>query len=143
MVELSKIGPVGGSGGETYAFAIPKDERIVEVYARADWYVDGLICYHSLITDDVPYIGGEGGVENVFVLAPGEYITGLSGRYGIYIDTVKIHTSKRESVEIGGNGDGGEFDYALMAPEGHEIVGLFGTASDVVNSMGIITRSLP
>jgi hypothetical protein len=79
--------------------------------------------------------GGSGGQLNVFRLDSGEYITRISGRYGEYIDSIRIQTNKRTSPVFGGRG--GDRDFRIDVPSGNQAVGFSGRAGDSLDAIGL------
>lgn len=136
------MGPVGSVGGYPFAnYTVPEGARIKAIHVRAATYVDAL---HIVYIDDageavtMPGIGGMGGAPHVFELEQDEYLTGISGRCGWFIDRLVLHTNKRLSPSYGGLG--GEEDFYLTAPQGHELVGFFGRAGWFLDALGIVAR---
>jgi hypothetical protein len=80
--------------------------------------------------------GGSGGRLSVFSLDPDEYITGISGRYGDTIDSLRIQTNKRASQLYGGGG--GNRDYRLEVPRDTQAVGFVGRSGNLVDAIGLI-----
>lgn len=74
-------------------------------------------------------------------LDPGEYIIGISGRYGDHINSIRFYTNKKTSPVFGGSGGTGIFGYT--APNGHMIVGFFGRAGDNLDAIGVLYAPLP
>lgn len=85
-----------------------------------------------------PPVGGLGGFHHTFYLEDDEYLIGISGRCGWYVDSIRLHTNKRVSESYGG--EGGERDYALMAPAGYEIAGLYGRSDWYIDALGVWLR---
>ncbi len=69
------------------------------------------------------------------VTAGNEYIIGFSGRYGDYIDSLKIQTNKRTSPQFGGSG--GRQDFRVRVPSGNRAVGLIGRSGRYLDALGI------
>jgi hypothetical protein len=94
-----------------------------------------------------PRHGGSGGTVTSFRLGADEYITGISGRSGDYIDSLRIHTNRRESPLFGGSG--GNRDFRIVVPEGNQAVGFVGRAGDYIDAVGLaytpirVSRSRP
>ena len=137
-----QIGPAGGNGGRAFEnYEIPEDARLTAVHIFTEWVVNAIQIDFSLpdgTPGGHPPIGGLGGEHHVFYLDDDEYLTGVSGRAGWYIDSICLHTNKRVSPTFGGVG--GERDFAFIAPEGFEIGGLFGRSAWYVDSLGVIVR---
>lgn len=48
-------------------------------------------------TQALPSIGGRGLLSHYFTLEAGEYLIGISGRSGQYVDSIVFHTNQRIS----------------------------------------------
>lgn len=134
---LSEI--VGGRGGIGFSDAeIPSGGRVLEVHIRSGDHVDSVQMTYSLPDGRVvtgPRHGGSGGELNIFRLDSDEYITGISGRYGDYIDSIQIHTNKRTSPIFGGRG--GNRDFRIEISSGNQAVGFTGRAGDYLDAVGL------
>ncbi|WP_374688857.1 jacalin-like lectin [Promineifilum sp.] len=143
-MENLRLGPVGGSGGKPFDdYTIPNDARLTAVHIYTEWVIDALridFVHVDGQADGRPPLGGLGGAHQVFYLEEDEYLTGISGRCGWYVDAIRFHTNKRVSDLYGGRG--GERDYALHATPGFEIAGFFGRADWYVDALGAILRPL-
>jgi predicted flap endonuclease-1-like 5' DNA nuclease len=143
-MEPKQLGPVGGEGGNPfYAYDIPDDARLSAIHVYCEWVIDALRFDYVRAdgtADGRPPAGGLGGNHHVFYLDDDEFLIGISGRCGWYIDGVRFHTNKRVSDLYGGQG--GERDFALMAPPEYEISGLFGRSDWYVDALGIRVRPL-
>jgi hypothetical protein len=82
-----------------------------------------------------PRRGGSGGRLNVFHLDADEYIAGISGRTGKYVDSIQFHTNKRSSPLFGGRG--GDREYRIEIPAGYQAVGFAGRADQYVDAVGL------
>ena len=142
---LTKQGPIGGDGGRVFDdYAIPTGFKIKEIHLLTTDVVEGI---QFTITDGkggktMPVLGGNSSNRKrhfVFALGRDEYLTGISGYYGWYIDALRIHTNRRVSPLYGGHG--GENEFFLTAKEGEEVVGLVGRADWYVDALGVITQS--
>jgi predicted flap endonuclease-1-like 5' DNA nuclease len=123
---------------------MPEGARLREIHVFANWCVDGLqLIYVNRDGDPggLPKVGAAGGLHHVFYLEDDEYLTGISGRTGWYVDSIQFHTNKRSSHVYGGAG--GEQDFAIRIPEGWEIAGLFGREGWYIDALGIIVRERP
>ena len=141
---LSILGPVGGDGGESITdYEIPTGYKIKEIHLLTTNVVEGL---QLTVTDgkggkSMPVIGGNSNRHKrhfVFALGRDEYLTGISGRYGWYIDALRIHTNRRVSPLYGGHG--GSQDFYFTAQENEEVIGFVGRAGWFVDALGIITK---
>ena len=143
-MEPKNLGPVGGHGGQPFDdYGIPDDARLTAVHVFAEWVIDAIrfdYAHADGATGSRPPIGGLGGNHHVFYLDEDEFLIGLSGRCGWYVDSVRFHTNKRVSDLYGGRG--GERDYALMAPPGYEIAGLIGRSDWYLDALGARLRPL-
>ena len=143
-MEPKHLGPVGGDSGQPFdGYDIPDDARLTAIHIFAEWVVDALrfdYVHADGATGSRPPVGGLGGQHYVFYLDDDEFLIGLSGRCGWFIDSVRFHTNKRVSDAYGGSG--GERDFALMAPPEHEIAGLFGRSDWYMDALGVRVRPL-
>jgi hypothetical protein len=133
--------PAGGSGGADFADdAIAPSAKVREVHIRSGAYVDAIQIVHEVagVTNPMPIHGGNGGALHVFSLDPDEYIIGIGGRWGKYVDSIYIQTNKQTSPLYGRNNT--ENTYYFQAPEGSEIVGFFGRAGALVDAIGALAR---
>ncbi len=135
---------VGGAGGNDFRDYIPPgNARIKVIHIFTNEYIDAL--QFGYLDDKgeialLPKIGGDGGFAYQFVLDEDEYLTGICGRYGWYIDRLCFYTNKRKSETFGGKG--GVTKFSLMAPKNHEVIGLFGRQEWYLDAVGIISRAL-
>lgn len=136
------MGPAGGNGGKPFeAYAIPEGARLTAFHIFAEWVVNAIQFEYARAdgsTGSNPPIGGLGGEHHVFYLDEDEYLTGISGKSGWYVDSIRLHTNKRESPLFGGAS--GEREYAFNAPTGHEIAGLFGRSDWYIDALGVTLR---
>lgn len=140
------LGPAGGHGGhEIHGYAAPAGAKVREIRINAGLYVDGLQFVYSETgsgTERTPvemaHLGGRGGLHHTVTLDADEYLTGVSGRCGRYIDSIRFHTNKRTTDSYGG--PGGEDEYRFEAAAGGEIVGLVGRADWFIDQLGVIVR---
>lgn len=129
----------GGSGGTGFLDEdIPAGARIVEVRVEAGEFIDSVQMIYSF-PDGRPIEaarhGGEGGHASTFRLERGEYIIGLSGRCGRYVDSLRIHTNMRASQLFGGSG--GERDFRIEVPDGNQAMGFMGRSGMYVDAIGL------
>ena len=139
------LGPAGGKGGDAFAdYLVPEGGRITAVHVYANRYVDALQLEYATESGEtglLPRIGGLGGELTIFALEEGEWIIGISGEAGWYIDALIIHTNRRKSPTFGGSQ--GTQEFAFLAPQGSAVAGFFGRADWYVDALGIYTRPLP
>lgn len=144
-MEDAKLGLSGGDGGlPIEGYVIPPGARICEIEVTSGWYVDSIrVIYTDAegVAHALPGFGGNGSYAHRFTLEPNEYLIGISGRSGRYIDSIAFHTNLRVSPTYGG--DSGENSFTFLAPEASEVVGFFGRADWYVDAIGIVTRPRP
>lgn len=140
--QVVTCGPSGGTGGSEFVDdAIPPSSRVIEVRIWAGDYIDALqivLETSAGARHELPKHGGSGGRLQVFTLDAGEYITGISGRFGSYVDSIRIHTNLQNTRLYGGGG--GAADYNYQAPPGTEVVGFSGRAGDYIDAVGVTLR---
>jgi Jacalin-like lectin domain len=143
MPQVQKLGLSGGSGGREFSDdAIPSDSKVIEVQVRAGRLIDAVQITHESAggaRHPFPRHGGGGGELYVFTLDSNEYITGISGRYGSRVDSLRIHTNLQTSPLYGGTGGFAEYHYEV--PPGTEIVGFYGRSGAVMDAIGVLYRS--
>ncbi len=132
----------GGGGGAMFADAeVPPGARIAEIHVWGDDRIDAIQLMYQLpnrrIVEGQRH-GGRGGNEQVFRLGPDEYVTGISGRYGEGVDSLRIHTNRRTSQLFGGRGGGR--DYRIDIPRGAEAIGFAGRAGEFLDAIGLAYR---
>ncbi len=135
-------GPSGGYGGRDFIDRIQDNARVVEVRIKAGTFIDSVQFIHKSNTGKIiPLVkhGGDGGRVYSFTLNNNEYITGISGKYSRFVDSIRIHTSfGRTSQRYGGGG--GYVNYSYKAPPGTEIIGFFGRKGALIDAIGILYR---
>jgi len=130
----------GGSGGiEFKDYEIPENSTVIEVRIRSGVYIDAIGIVHET-ADGKRHAstmhGGEGGNLEVFTLDKNDYINGISGRYGTFVDSIRFHTNRKISPTYGGSG--GKAEYHYEAPEGTEVVGFYGRSGQLLDAIGIV-----
>ncbi len=139
---MGKIGPTGGSGGRDFGeYLVPAGCHLREIHLYTGEFVIAVQFVVETAAGErvtMDRVGGHGGQLHRFILDEDEYILGLNGSSGWFIDRLSIHTNRRSSTDMGGSG--GDQEFFLNAPAGHEIVGLFGRCGWYLDALGIITR---
>lgn len=135
----------GGPGGQYFQDpAVGAGTRVSELRVRSGAWIDAVqLVYAGPDGQEYPLVrhGGNGGTPHSFRLEPGEYITALSGRYGHYVDSLQIHTNRRDSEVYGGSGGG--FDFRIEAPTGMQIAGLAGRSGIYLDAIGAVFSPVP
>src|SRR5258708_33475649 len=84
----------GGSGGNAFLDPEPaQGGRIIEIQIRSGDHVDSVQLVYMLSDGRAvagPQHGGARGVLNAFHLDADEYLIGISGRSGSYIDSIRF-----------------------------------------------------
>ena len=138
-VPSSEAGIYGGRGGTPFSDTnIPQGARISEVRVYAGQYVDGIQAVYTLPDGralEGPVHGGTSGGRNVFRLDSGEYIVGISGRYGDVVDSLALRTNRRTSQAFGGRG--GDRNFTFQVPAGNQAIGFMGRAGRYLDAIGL------
>lgn len=138
---LSYLGPSGGGGGSYYSSTKSSGLRLVEIRIRSGALIDAIQTVHvNAIGQEVvsDRFGGGGGSIDVFKLAPGEFVTRISGKYGVFVDSLLIQTNTGRAKGWGGTG--GAVNYTYSAPPGTSIHGFWGRSGELVDSIGVILK---
>ena len=138
-----KLGPSGGYGGGGFLDSVPVGAGAAEVQIRSGAYVDSLQMVIQLPNGQLEYLdkhGGDGGGANTFSMRDGEYIIGISGKYGDYVDSIRFRTNLRTSPTYGGSGGGQAYNY--QAPPGWQIVGFYGRSGAYIDAIGVLLGKL-
>jgi hypothetical protein len=101
---VTSQGPVGGIAGTVFEDRPPKDtSRITRIRIRYAQVVDYLELFHDGVS-----AGGhgnpQGGTQYDLDLAEDEWVVGMSGRTGLFVDALAFTTNKGRTVGGGGNG---------------------------------------
>ena len=135
----------GGAGGSVFADAdVPEGAEILEVRVNAEEFVDSVQVVYTLRdgrTIVAARHGGNGGRPASFLLEQGEYIVGISGRSGRYVDSFRIQTNRRMSQVFGGRG--GDRDFQINVPEGNRAAGFAGRSGEYVDAIGLTYTETP
>lgn len=153
-----KVGTKGGAiAGKDFDFQ-PKDtaSRLKKVGMMAAWAIGTFEVEYENTTSSPTEtyrfgpVGSGGGQKVEVSIEPGDYLTKLTGTWGRQapgypkeeIITLQFETHKgiKSSVFGGGSGQSETEPFILEAPEGHEIIGFFGThggPQDLIVRLGI------
>ncbi|HYK88700.1 MAG TPA: jacalin-like lectin [Acidobacteriota bacterium] len=134
----------GGKGGSPFSDpAPPQGASIAEVRIQSGDRVDGIQMIYLLpdgsLLEGAPH-GRMSRNYRTFRLDSDEYITGISGRYGDTVDSLQILTNKRTSQLFGGRG--GDRDYRIAVPAGHQVTGFTGRSGDSIDAIGTVYSSV-
>lgn len=137
--QIAQTAIAGGRGGSEFSDRdIPWGAFIIEVNVRAGERIDAIQVVYMLpdgrLQEGARH-GGTGGNAFTFRLDPDEYLTGIIGRCGDMVDSLRIVTNKRTSQVFGGNG--GNRDFRIDIPSGCEAVGFAGRAGNLVDAIGL------
>jgi len=139
MRDFQQTSIAGGRGGTAFADRdIPQDAIVSAVRVRGGDFIDSVQMIYTLTdgrTFEGPVHGGQGGRSSIFRLDRDEYITGISGRYGEYIDSLVFHTNKRTSDSFGGRG--GNRSFRIDVPSGNRAIGFAGRAAEYLDALGL------
>jgi len=140
---FSLCGPSGGLGGNNFHDGQTGGRRIKEVRIYSGAYIDSIqVIYTDQMNQTIAGSkhGGPGGNLSVLILAPDEYITTVGGKYGSFVDSLFMKTSKGKVKKWGGAG--GTVDFYFSVPPGTSIHGFFGRAGKYVDSVGVIMKTI-
>lgn len=140
---MAEIMPIGGRTGMNRKDPVAGVRKVIAVLIGAGLLVDyiQLLVYQNGAPQALVRHGGDGGHLTPFVLANDEYLTGITGRYGEYVDSITLHTNTRSSPRFGGHG--GEREFAIHANPGEQIVGIWSRSDTFINAIGAITALAP
>lgn len=139
----------GGGGGGRCHTATSNDAtwQLDSIRVRSGSWLDAIeLGYRISDSSETRYVscGGQGGAEGGSLkLEPGEYITRVRGRYGLYVDLLIVETNLGRVKEFGsvrGNPPR-HFDYRV--PPGMAITGLTVNSGDYVDAIGVVVRQAP
>jgi hypothetical protein len=138
-IQIAQTNIAGGNGGSEFSDRdIPAGARIAEVRIWSGDGIDSLQLVYLLsdgrLQQGVRH-GGSSGNAFVIRLDSDEYITGISGRAGVRVDSMRIVTNKRTSLTFGGRG--GDGDFRIDLPRGGQAVGFAGRAGSMIDAIGL------
>jgi hypothetical protein len=130
----------GGVGGAPFVDPDP-GERVTEIRIRHGSFVDAVQVFWET-TNGVQH-GANGGSLSVVKLATDEFITGIEGEFGAFVERLAIVTNKATYGPFGGTVGTGPFQripFAITVPTGFEVSGFRGRADAFVHSIGVMAR---
>lgn len=140
---MAEISPIGGSGGILRKDPVDGVQKVIAVLINSGLMVDllQLIVRRNGTNQALVQHGGDGGHLTPFVLADDEYLTGITGRYGMYVESITLHTNIRDSQRFGGRG--GERELEIIADTSNQIVGLWCRSDVYIEALGAVTAPVP
>ena len=136
-MSIKRDGCFGGGGGRPFDTLPPgaSDFHVIGFSLRADRLIDGIQLFYK--GQPSWYYGGSGGRPYTQFFDDDEFITGISGTSGNFVDGLTIFTNKRLWT-YGGSGPAA-FNYTLE--EGQRFVGWWGAAGTYLDRIGIIIQT--
>jgi hypothetical protein len=137
--QIAQTDIAGGNGGVEFSDRdIPAGSRISEIRIGSGDAIDSLQVAYMLPdgrSQQGARHGGSGGSVFVLRLDADEYITSISGRAGVRVDSIRFVTNKRTSQTFGGRG--GDRDYLISLPRGAQAAGFAGRAGAMLDAIGL------
>ena len=132
----------GGNGGSRF-YLEPRlngaNSRIYAIGIQSGDLIDGIMTWYEDSNGTVYFAGEAGSRGGSFYLQTfnrGEYIRGIRGRSGQFLDQLTIETNSR-SFSYGGRG-GNPFEYRLpWNDQRHQIFAFWGRAGSFIDHLGI------
>ena len=132
-------GPWGGPNGKPFSDPNILGAQIQHIYLTWGSYVESV--QMILTSGDLPAHGGSGPNTTDIGFASGEYLIGISGEYGKYLDAISFITNQRTWGPYGvPKPNLSPFSYYL-AP-GQTTIGFCGRAGSYIDALGIIVKSI-
>ena len=142
--ERTKVGPAGHDRGKEFTDRpIPKGAPVVGVRIRHGRYIDGIELLYKTADgkeEGLGWHGGPGGEAETFLLEDGEFINGITGKTGEYVESLVVVTNKRKSKMFGGDGGDKTFD---LQKAGEVVTGFFGRSGAFLDQVGIFVHKSP
>ncbi|MBM4459956.1 MAG: jacalin-like lectin domain protein [Chloroflexi bacterium] len=139
MSTLIKCGPSGGiSGSDFDDTLLAAGKRIVKVTIGHGTWVDAVQVSWSDGSSSLKH-SGDGGSTDTISFAADEYLTGITGKYGAKVDSIRFITNKTTYGPDGGPGGDVEYHYNAgpAAPE-LRIAGFLGRCGRYVDAIGCV-----
>jgi len=133
-----KFGPSGGNGGGDFCDTPLPGAKIKEIEIWADKIIRGIQI--TWADNSRSEMHGNSPFESQLVrLKPDEYLVGISGRYGKYLDSITFITTKKEH-SFGGAGGDVEYAYNATPPylQPAHIIGFLGQSDTKIHAIGCI-----
>ena len=139
-MNINYSGQVGGNGGAEFERLMPPGATISNINVYHGQYVDGFeIVYRDRKGNKGSFRQGSIRPNPYrYDLDKGVTITGISGRAGQFVDSIRFHFSDGSKTQLcGGNGGG---DYFITVPAKASAVGFYGKSGEYVDSIGIVFK---
>ncbi len=142
LEQLRILGHAGSGGGIPFSCCDLIGSRVYAVHVVYEKYV---LSVQMEYRDDNgraiqgPSVGSIKGHHEFFYLEDGEYLTGIVGSAGLFVDSIRFVTSTGRSSPLYG-GTGGA-PYRFLAPPNTEVVGFDGSADNFLKKVGIVYRT--
>ncbi len=143
----------GGPSGFQFNDAgnIPNEAKVTGIKINYGSLIDDIAFSWNGFLSKSHGIANKGGMPKTFNLGPSEYITAIRGYAGRdqyqtsdVICKITIITNQRSLGTYGmlrfPNGAPVNDNFSLLAPNSHEIVGIYGRADRFLNAIGILVR---
>ena len=105
VVRSYKLGPSGGNGGREFADTpIPLTSRITQVQVWSSESINAVQVLHESrdgTSRSLELHGAAGGQLQTFTLGRGEYISGIRGGAGDFVETLQFQTNKQRQPLFG------------------------------------------
>jgi len=124
----------GWGGIEGKPFVDNSTKPIKAIRVRCSRYIDSIQLQYAGVWG-TPH-GGTDGVLHTIELDKDEWIVGVEGRSGLYVDKLIFITNK-DRVLGGCGGTGGHY-FSETAPEGMKLIGISGKSDKYINRINFI-----
>jgi hypothetical protein len=142
---MTDYGPAGGNGGSAFDDEnLSQGLQIRTVYVWYGDYIDAIqVQYEDPATRMLKLSDRHGGYGAtklaIIMLQPDEFITGISGRTGKFVDSLTLATTLVRYPRYGGSGGDNYYNYPDQ-PE--EVFAFSGRSGSYLDAVGIHTRPL-
>jgi hypothetical protein len=139
-------GIFGGPGGTPFIESYPGPRRIESICIWSGAVLDSFRLTWDGIVEPGLRHGGIGGDPFLFTVPAGKYlkaVRGSTGPYGLEWVVTSLVLETSDGTFSPHFGLGGGEPFRVEASDGHHILGFWGAASRVVDSLGIILAKLP
>jgi len=130
-------GPWGGPGGVSFSDPAVAGAQIQSIYMTWGSYVESV--QMNMATGALPVHGGSGPKTTSIGFSTGEYLTGITGQYGLYLDAVSFITNKKTYGPFG-LPKAGLSSFSFNLAPGQTTIGFCGRAGKYIDALGIIVQ---